>query len=322
MHARSLPILLFTGLLLATAPVLAQNQDLNQLLGAAYLLRRRGKFVAATAAYEQVLAKVKDKTSKQVLSREVARLYVVMDRPEKALLLYRRTHDIVREIDLLLALKDDKRTQEALTICRYVNYPRGEALALARLGQSAEALKIMELKGLTAERAKLLHELGRFEEAAKVFEGLQDFYGQAKALKAAGARRPAERAFEDAIEQIRFALRDANGNLKRVKKIKQLHKAASTGLTRERTRLALAAAYELLADDYRRLAECYAFSNRAEYTAKAAKLGANALKFLRLEKTLFEDPEGGGDEYGKQEVAKRHLDVTIAVVEAEVASYQ
>ena len=316
---------------MAAAPAVGQNQDLNKLLVAAYSLRRRGKFVAATAAYEQVLAKVKDKTTKRVLAHEVARLYVVMDRPEKALLLYRRSHDIVREIDLLLSLEDDKRTQEALTICRYVNYPRGEALALARLKGAnpkealklkEEALKLMELKGLPADRAKLLHDLGRFDQAAKVYEGIQDFYGQAQALKAAGARKPAERAFEDAIEQIRFALRDANGNLKRVKKIKQLHKDASTGLIRERTRLALAAAYERLAGDYRRLAECYAFSNRPEYTTKAAKLGANALKFFRQEKELFEDSDGGGDAYGSQEVLRRDLDATIATVEAEVASYQ
>lgn len=321
--------LCFTALL----PAVAAGQDVQKLLVAAYSLRRRGRYRAAAAAFEQILGQLNTaikknagsnekltadlKESRRLLALETAELYEVMEKPGKAILLYRKNNDVPREIDALLKTGDPKHHKEALTISRYVKYARGEALALARLGQTDEALKLMEQKGLARDRADLLAELGRFTEAAAIYEQVQNFYAQARALKQAGKTRDAERAFEDTITQLRFELKDESGSLTRVRQITALHRSAERGVVLERTRLALAKAYGRLAGDYRKLAEAYASTGRDDYRAKAPKFASNAASYYTKQRELLEDKNGpdGGDAYGAK--LAEILGVAQAAAEAQ-----
>ncbi|RMG10808.1 MAG: hypothetical protein D6731_16775 [Planctomycetota bacterium] len=319
----SLLLLLPIGVPPARAQEQLREERLRELLVAAYSLRRRGQFQAAATAYEELLRKVANKDAKRILAREAAELFVTMGRPRDAVAIYRRNHDLRREIDTLLAMDDPKGAKDALTISRYVRYPRGEVLALSKLGQHEEALaRATASEDLGRERGDVLMELGRYREAATAYGQAREYLLRARALSKAGLVEEAKSAYRDAIARLRLSLRDPQGSLQRVRRIKAKYEEAPDGLTRERARLALAKAYGLLARDYRRLAEAYAGSGEPGERAKAAKLAANALKFYRKRKELLEDRVGGGDAYGAKIVADEGLDRLIEEVRAEAERYR
>jgi tetratricopeptide (TPR) repeat protein len=321
-RARALLVRCGVGLLALGLPAVACAQDVDQLIVAAYSLRRRGKFVAAAAAFEQIIPRLEKKADKRFVALEAAELFRVMGKPEKAIKLYRKNNDVPREIETLLELGTDKAKQDALTISRYVKYPRGEARALAKLGKTDEALALMAKHGLERDRAKLLVELGRHAEAAAAYEAMRDFYQQARALERAGRQREAERAYEDAVVKQRADMREKGSSLQLVRTLEDMYGKAKSGVTRERTRLALAKAYGALGQDYRELASAYALSARRDYVGKAPTLATNALNFYRRQRELLEDEAGGGDAFGAKAVTQQGLPELIAEVQSEIERYQ
>jgi len=314
MSAKHLSAALFAAAVFAVSPVFAQQKvDADQLLMAAYSLRRRGKFAAAGAAFEQVLERMAKSKAKEELAQEAAQLFRVSGRLDKALWLYRRNHDYVREIDVLFEMG---RNEDALTVARLEKYPKGEALALATLGKVDEGLKLLTGRGLAVARGELLTELGRFQDAATAFEQAEMYYEQAHALSQAGL--DARRAYEDALIQLRPHMKEVT--LEDVKKSSAFYSKAPDGITRERARLKLAQAYGALAEDYRRLAEVYVGAR--EPVHKAIKLAENAITFLKRQRATLEDAKEGGDAFGKEAAKNLKIAEKLREVEAEIQKYK
>ena len=135
------------ALLAVSAPAAsAQQLSREQLLQAAYGARRTGEWDAATFAFEQAVRDMPKSPQKKIVALDLADLYLTIGRWEQAMMLFRRNHDVEREFDLYM---ERKEYDQALTLARLLNYPRGEGKALAYLQQYDEGLRVLERAGLT-----------------------------------------------------------------------------------------------------------------------------------------------------------------------------
>lgn len=316
--------LIVTALLLALAPapVWAQGRQgpsTDDLLNVAYSLRRKGDFREAAAIFEQTLNRLgREPARKREVALEVAELYRVTNQPVRALLLYRRNHDNARELEMLLEMgeQDRQRWEEAVTVARLVKAPAAEARALAKLGRTQEALRLLDAQAgdFTAVKAEVLLAAKRYKEAAALFAKVEDFYRQAKALQQLGAPE-AKRAFNDAVVQVEFEVKEAR---LRAGRAKQEFDQIPGVVGRERARLRLAEAYGTLAEDYRRLADAYFHAGRDPATARV--LANNAVKYLKDQRQTLEDR--GQDAYGKEAVVALGIEARIAEIQAEASKYR
>ena len=329
-HLALLPALLVSAGLLAPRPALAQGEGegerpraakpmrLSDLRKAACALRRDGKLTAATLAFEQILRRLK-RTSRQrrPIALETAQLYLVMGKPYQAVGVYRREKDVIREVATLLAIGQEKRTKEALTIARLEGYTLGEANALAALGQTDEALKVIEKAGKAGleRKGELLLAAKRYKEAAEAFAACEDFYGQAVAMELVPDLEQAKRLYEDAASRIRLNLKtDA---IPRFKQAQALHKNAKGGAATESARLFVAQCYGEVAALFRKLAKCYAGAGDKQ---KAIKSAQRAEQYFKRQRSTLED--NGLDAYGRKAAEQLGINKAISEVGEELTSYQ
>lgn len=314
--------------LAAAPPAAAQTKppkqaSLSNLLKAAYSLRRQGKFKAASAAYEAILRRLTKKSPyfkhKFPIAMELAELYKVTGQERKAIRLFRRNHDTKREIETLLAMKDKKRHEEALVVARLMKYREGEALANGKLGKAEVGLKLLEGQGKKYARARgeLLLQLKRYKEAADQFFAARDYHAQAKALSLTSDTKQARRAWEDAVDKIKFRIKEQVRP--KLKKAKAAFKAAKPGVARERTRLFLARCYAEASEAYRQWAASFAGVGNGKNAVRTAK---TALKYLAQQRSTLEDLAGGGDAYGKQAVKAFGIPGRVAEIQAEQKKYE
>jgi len=291
---RAVPLL--GSLLLAVAP-LAAGQSADELLKAAYGFRRQGEYELAAVSFEQALDRMPRSARKRAVALEAAELFRTMDRLDKALLLFRRNHDVRREVELLMEMG---RAKEALAVSRLVRYPKGEALASAALGQVDYAVEVLEAGGYDQALAELLRDERRYREAAEAFARAEDYYHQARCLRYARDRGGARRAYEDAREQVMFRLQ--HESLPAIERAKQAFRRAPDGVRREQSRWALAQAYEQAGEDYERLGEIYLRTGRD----RAADLLELAVTCVEKQRDTLLDR--GQDAFGREVVARLGLD--------------
>lgn len=322
---RVAPLLLglVCGALAQPAPPRSQEEqrarEVQDFLRLAYALRRTGEFAPAGEAFMQALDRMPRSEIKRSVAAEAVELFRAMGKPEKALYLYRRNHDVEGEVSILIEMG---KVDEAVTVARLLKYPPGEAKALAKRGRGDEALQIYQTHGLHRERAELLRDLKRWNEAAAAFAQVDDKWEQAQALDAARSRE-AKEAFEAAREQILARMK--------VVLIPQLNEAralfedkTTDGMTRERARLELARRSANLAEGYERLSRIHLRLGRD----KADALAESALKAVRLQvQTLLAEAKGPDgkplqDQYGKQLVAAQKLPERLAELEKLKAQAQ
>ncbi|MGE0713736.1 MAG: hypothetical protein AB7N76_34505 [Planctomycetota bacterium] len=321
------PAVIALALLACAGATAAAGPDLklSDLLRGAYKNRREGNFVVAAMALEGILERLDRKSpQRHPLAMELAQLFIVMGKPYRAVVVYRKEKDVPREIATLLSMKQEKRTKEALTLARLERYGQGEARALVALGQTDEALGVL-LKGgkaLASERGELLLTLKRYKEANEAFGESEDYYGQARALEMIPeSREQAKHRYEDAGTQLKLYLKlDA---LPRRARAEAAYKKAASGPDRERARLYLAQCYGELGDACRRWAKCFAGSANPRKKEQALKSGDRALGFYKLQRDTLEDRAvGGGDLYGIKAVEVLGVAKAIQETEADLAKYQ
>ncbi len=293
----------------------------HDLLKAAYLLRRQGKYKQACAAFESLLRMLKKSPFKKPIALETADLYKVMGDERKALLLYRRNRDTTREIETLLNWKGPKpadRLKEALTVARLVKNARGEALALVKLGKTAQAIQIFKAQGLHRDHAELLMAQKSYIQAADLFYKASAFFEQGEALELAGKAKEAKRAFEDAAEKIKYRLKEETlPAVKKTRREKKVAEKAGNANRREKARHDLAARYGDLSRDFQRWAKCLSVAGDPKRAVKAA---SSALKHARKQKALLED---GDDLYGKAAVETLFgLSARLKALEGALTQYQ
>lgn len=323
-----LPTLLVSVVLLAPRAALAQEpgeqpraakpMKLSELRRAACGLRREGKLSAAALAFEQILRRLK-RTSRlrRPIALETAQLYLVMGKPYMAVAVYRREKDVIREIATLLAIGTEKRTKEALTIARLEGYKVGEANALHALGQTEEALKVLERAGKPGlqRKGELLLAVKRYKEAAEAFALCEDFFGQAVANEMVPNPDKAKRLYEDAVSRIRLNLKTEA--LPRWTQARDLFKSAKGGTAAESARLFLAQSYGEVGGLFRKLAKCYAGAGDKQ---KAIKSAQKAEQFLKRQRSTLED--NGLDKYGRKAAEQMGVNKAITEVGEELTSYQ
>jgi tetratricopeptide (TPR) repeat protein len=282
----------------------ARGPSTQDMLRMAYAFRRQGNLVQSAAAFERLLDRMSRRNpDKRAIAGELADLFRVMGRLDRALHLYRVNNDIPAEFDLLLELE---RYDEAAPLARAMRYARGEALALAYLGQIDEAIRILDAHpDLRVELARVFTLAERHAEAADIYLELEDFYEQARSLEAAGDARGANRAYDTARAEMEHSLRlDVIPNVRRVQ---ALFEDAQGGLNRERFRHLLAKTYGQAGDVYERLATCYEKLERPG----ADRLYGNARRFVQMQRDRLLDREGGGDRFGEQAVDVLGVDSRI-----------
>jgi tetratricopeptide (TPR) repeat protein len=297
----------------------AGPKKLSELRVAAYKLRREGNYSAAAQAMEQILERLDKKSvHRRTIALELAQLFIVAGKPYRAVVLYRKQRDTVREIATLLSMNDPKRAKEALTIARLERYALGEARAQIQLGDLEAALKILSKGGkrLAAERGKLLLSLKRYKEAQEAFVEASDHLGEAQAMAfLPGQAEQARRRFEDAGNQIKLHLK--HDAVPRFKIARKALAEATSGAMRERARLYLAQCYGEVAGDYRKWAQCFAGSR---HKSRAIKSATKALQYYKRQRQTLED--GGADVFGREAVKVLGVRAAIDGTQAELTNYQ
>lgn len=297
----------------APNPAAQQAEEAQEMLLAAYALRRAGEFQPAAAAFEQALERLPRGEEKRAVAMEAAELYRTMQRLDKALWLFRRNHDVGNEVQVLL---DMGKVDEALTVARLLHYPKGEALALAKRGKIDEALRLYQEQGMHQERAELLRDQKRWADAAAAFALAGDAYAQAQMLEAGGKRTEATAAYEAARDQVLARMKvETIPMLNRAKRY--FEQEAASGLARERARLELARRCAAAADDYEKMAVIHLRLGRE----KADALADNAIRSVRLQQqTLLDEIKGPDgkplqDAYGKKLGERLELEKRLAGLE-------
>ncbi|HBP20006.1 MAG TPA: hypothetical protein DEA08_19740 [Planctomycetes bacterium] len=299
-------------------PQAAKPMKLSELRRAACMLRREGKLSAAALAFEQILRRLK-RTSRlrRPIALETAQLYMVMNKPYMAVAVYRREKDVIREIATLLAIGTEKRAKEALTIARLEGYKVGEANALHALGQTEEAIKVLDRAGRSGleRKGELLLAAKRYKEAAEAFATCEDFYGEAVAMELVPNPDKAKRLYEDAASRIRLNLKTEA--IPRFKQARELFKSAKGGAAAESARLFMAQCYGEVAGLFRKLAKCYAGAGEKQ---KAIKSAQKAEQYLKRQRSTLED--NGLDKYGRKAAEQMGVNKAISEVSEELTSYQ
>lgn len=286
-------------------PTAQQDAGVEEMLRAAYALRRAGEMKHAVAAFERALELLPRGERKRAVAQETVELCRLIPDLAKAMWIYRRNHDALGEIEVLLEMG---KVDEALTVGRLLQCPKGEALALVKRERIDDALRLYEKHSLHRERAELLRAQRRHDEAAAAFALARDPYERALALEAAGKTAQARDALEEArlllIDQIKTV---TNPDLKKAREYFQ--QGASSGVERERARMELARRAAKAAEDYERLARVYVKLKRPQ----GDKLAENAVVYVTLQiDTLLDKVTAPGgkvveDAYGKRLVEQQRL---------------
>lgn len=320
-------------LALATALVLALSASgsagpdkpvkakLSDVMKTAFGLRRAGKLAAAGLAFEEVLGRLKPESQhRPTIALELAQLYVVMGKPYRAILVYRKIKDVPHEVETLLGMKDARYHREALVVSRHVKYPLGEARALAKLGKAEEAIAVLEKAGpaFATERGKLLLKQKRNREAAKAFKSVNYYLGMARATQLID-RDQARRLFEDSAADIEHGLKhEWIPKLKAAqKRLKQAEATGRIDVARERARIYYAQILGLVGQQYRSWALSF---EGARQKAKAVKRIKKAIGIFRTQRNRLVDRQDDGSEpdaFGKKAVVA--LGVAKAIADAEAA---
>lgn len=285
------------------------------LLKGAYSLRRMGKLDAAAATFESALDAMPRGLDKRMVAEDLVDLFRCMSPPrlDRALHLYRRNHDVPGEFAILF---ETNKADEALAVARLIKYPRGEALALAKLGKVQEAVQLLDQKGLAKEKAEVLAAAKRHADAANAYFVLQDFYAQGEQLELARNAQGARRAFEDARTTLVDTVREANDTVKRGQ---AAYDGAQGGVRREQARARLAKAQAAAAAAYEKLAHVY--SKTGQPADKTSKLAENAAKLVEKQRETLLDRAAGGDKFGEAMVAALKLDERIAQLQQKAREY-
>ncbi len=288
---------------------------LSDVLKTAFGLRRAGKLAAAGLAFEEVLGRLKpESVHRRTVALELAQLYLVMGRPYRAILVYRKIKDVPHEVETLLSMKEARYHREALVVSKAVKYSLGEARSLALLGKPEEALAILSAAGSTyaAERGRLLLKLKRHREAAKAFEEANDYLGRARATELID-RDSARRLYEDSAGRIELTLKhELIPRLKVAQKRLKEAEAAKNSLAIERARIYYAQFLGQVGEAYRNWSASF---EGAGDKSRAVKSARKAINFFRSQRSRLTD--GGGDAFGKKAVEV--LGVAKALSEAEAA---
>lgn len=288
---------------------------LSNVLKTAFGLRRAGKLAAAGLAFEEVLGRLKpESVHRRTVALELAQLYIVMGRPYRAVLVYRKIKDVPHEVETLLSMENARYHREALVVSRAVKYSLGEARSLVKLGKAEEAIAVLEAAGkpYAAERGRLLLQQKRHRDAVKAFEEANDYLGMARATELIDRDR-ARRLYEDSASRFELTLKhELIPKLKVAKKRLKEAEAAKNSLAIERSRIYYAQFLGQVGHAYR---DWSASFEGAGDKARAVKSARKAISFFRTQRNRLTD--GGGDEFGKKAVDA--LGVAKAISEAEAA---
>lgn len=288
---------------------------LSNVLKTAFGLRRAGKLAAAGLAFEEVLGRLKpESVHRRTVALELAQLYMVMERPYRAVLVYRKIKDVPREVETLLSMKEARYHREALVVSRAVKYTLGEARSLAKLGKPDEALSVLSAGGApyAGERGRLLLKLKRHKDAARAFEEAKDYLGRARATELID-RDQARRLYEDSASGLELTLKhELVPKLKVAQKQLKQAEAANDSLAIERTRIYYA---QFLGQVGRAYMDWAASYEGAGDKARAVSKAKKAISLFKTQRNRLTDK--GRDAFGKKAVEV--LGVAAAIAEAEAA---
>jgi tetratricopeptide (TPR) repeat protein len=275
------------------APLRAQDPPADtitteQLVELGFKYRRQGELDAATAAFDQAIARSKSAAEKKTIALESYDVACVASRFERAARTARGYDVAMQARALALARRGD----DALRVAREGHDAFAEGTVLALLGRNDEALSALARSGERglAARAELLSKLGRFAEAAKDSEKEGNYFARAVALERAGDPGAAQ-AWEPARADVKRRLETL---IARGSEVKARLQAAQGVIARERARLVLAETEGDLSKEYEHYAIVH---SKTGERAKAAKLTQLALEFAQESRRLLTD--SGADRYGE-----------------------